>query len=118
IWYYEHIITQKLQPTSVEMKINFIRVIAQESYVRTAPGTIEQLIEVGSERVTRIVGVQREEEELILQDQSMIFVLSDVSLHESSNDDDEDKLNEESDTPSSLAVSVEDINITETAQNG
>ncbi|GKB70033.1 hypothetical protein Tco_0931445, partial [Tanacetum coccineum] len=66
-----------LQPTSVEMKINFIRAIAQESYVRTAPGTIEQPIEVGSERVTRIVGVQREEEEPILQDHSMIFVSSD-----------------------------------------
>ncbi|GJW80194.1 kinesin-like protein KIN-UC [Tanacetum coccineum] len=67
----------KLQPTSVEMKINFIRAIAQESYVRTAPGTIEQPVEVKSERVTRIVGVQREEEEPILQDQSTIFVLSD-----------------------------------------
>ncbi|GJX93845.1 putative reverse transcriptase domain-containing protein [Tanacetum coccineum] len=66
-----------LQPTSAEMKINFIRAIAQESYVRTAPGTIEQPIEVGSERVTRIVGVQREEEEPILQDHSMIFVSSD-----------------------------------------
>ncbi|GJY33273.1 hypothetical protein Tco_0417742 [Tanacetum coccineum] len=72
-----HMILWKLQPTSVEMKINFIRAIAQESYVRTAPGTIEQPIEVGSERVTRIVGVQREEEEPILQDQSTIFVLSD-----------------------------------------
>ncbi|GKC59816.1 hypothetical protein Tco_1087414, partial [Tanacetum coccineum] len=34
-------------------------------------------------------------------------------LHKSSSDDDEEKLNEESDTPSSLAVSVDDIDITE-----
>ncbi|GKG25215.1 hypothetical protein Tco_0395843, partial [Tanacetum coccineum] len=39
-------------------------------------------------------------------------------LHKSSSDDDEEKLNEESDTPSSLAVSVDDIDITEKAQNG
>ncbi|GJT83412.1 serine/arginine-rich splicing factor RS2Z33-like protein isoform X1 [Tanacetum coccineum] len=37
-------------------------------------------------------------------------------LHESSSDDDGEKLNEESDTPSSLAVSVDDIDITEKAR--
>ncbi|PWA80748.1 aminotransferase-like mobile domain-containing protein [Artemisia annua] len=70
-------IVWKLQPTSLEMEINIVRAIAQESYLRTAPGTIEQPIELGSERVTRMVRVQREEEEPILQDQSTIFVLSD-----------------------------------------
>ncbi|GJS81268.1 hypothetical protein Tco_0747809 [Tanacetum coccineum] len=36
-----------------------------------------------------------------------------TSLHESSNDDDEEKLNGGCDTPSSLAIVVEDIDITD-----
>ncbi|GJU51448.1 phosphatase inhibitor 2-like protein [Tanacetum coccineum] len=41
-----------------------------------------------------------------------------ASLHESSNDDDDEKLNEKRDTPSSLAVTVEDTDIIEMVQKG
>nr|GEU70634.1 protein phosphatase inhibitor 2 [Tanacetum cinerariifolium] len=148
IWYYEHIIIEglndwictstiscvcrwdnitrqyqtmkfkqlentQLQPTSVEMKNNFFRAIAQESYVRTALGAIEQPIEVG------MFASFKDHRRAHYDEFHQVRELRrKVSLHESSNDDDEDKLNEESDTPSSLAVSVEDIDITVKAQNG
>ncbi|KAL4572499.1 hypothetical protein LXL04_019278 [Taraxacum kok-saghyz] len=120
IWCYEHIvigraklldcpstfphILWRLQPTSEEMEIDIIKEIPQEWYLLNGPGTMEEPINIESERVNRMMQVHKEEEkqeEILEQQISTILVLSD--------DDESNLIRRLKEENSELKVTVEEL---------
>ncbi|CAI9298825.1 unnamed protein product [Lactuca saligna] len=73
-----------LEPTSEEIQIDIVKEIPQEWYLRSEIGTMEEPINIESERCMKMVRVynleqkeEEEEEEPMMQQKSTIFVLSD-----------------------------------------
>ncbi|CAH1419511.1 unnamed protein product [Lactuca virosa] len=97
-----------LEPTSKEIQIDIIKEIPQEWYLRSEIGTMEEPINIESERCMKMVRVynleqeEEEEEEPMMQQKSTIFVLSD--------DDDSNSIKDLKEEILELKVIVEEQN--------